>query len=47
VWLQTDFEGDGTHTSAAGIQKTTAALMTFFKTSAQTKCWFVVGGVCG
>ena len=46
VWLTTDFTGDGTHPSQAGITKVAGLLMTFFKTSTLTKCWFVVGGVC-
>jgi hypothetical protein len=46
VWLTTDFTGDGTHPSQAGITKVAGLLMSFFKTSTLTKCWFVVGGVC-
>ncbi len=47
VWTAADFNGDGTHPSPAGITKITGLLMSFFKTSPQTKCWFVVGGICG
>jgi hypothetical protein len=46
VWLTTDFTTDGTHPSTAGITKVAGLLMSFFKSSPLTKCWFVVGGVC-
>jgi hypothetical protein len=47
IWLQSDFNTDGTHPSPSGIKKVSSALLTSFKTSKQTQCWFVVGGICG
>ncbi len=46
VWLTGDFAADGTHPSASGQQKVGALLLTFFKTSPFTRCWFVDGGTC-
>lgn len=44
VWLQTDFQSDGTHPSPAGQTKVATMLLNFFKTSLYTKCWFITAG---
>lgn len=45
-WLLSDFEADGVHPSTAGETKVGALLLTFFKTSPHTKCWFLTSGTC-
>ena len=47
LWVRSDFVSDGTHPSPMGAQKVAAALLGFFKTSPQARCWFVNGAVCG
>ena len=46
TWVQSDFAADGTHPAPSGIQKVGQQLLTFFKTSEFTSCWFVAGGSC-
>lgn len=46
TWATGDFAPDGTHPSAAGQQKVGTLLLTFFKTSRFTRCWFLNGGSC-
>jgi lysophospholipase L1-like esterase len=46
VWLRSNFLTDGTHPSPSGVSKVAAMLLTFFKTSPQTRCWFVTGATC-
>src|SRR5437762_5479084 len=46
VWQSTDFVQDGTHPSQTGQQKVGTMLLTFFKTSPFTKCWFLKTGNC-
>jgi hypothetical protein len=46
VWLQSDFGPDGTHPSESGRSKAGALLLSFFKSSQFTRCWFVTGGSC-
>ncbi len=47
TWVKTDFmTSDYTHPSAAGINKVSTQLGSFFKTSPFTSCWFLEGQVC-
>lgn len=46
VWQPGDFAPDGTHPSQSGQQKVGTMLLTFFKSSPFTKCWFVNAGTC-
>jgi hypothetical protein len=41
VWTREDLGPDGTHPSPSGRQKVADMLLTFFKTDANTKPWFV------
>jgi hypothetical protein len=45
-WIQADFQADGTHPSASGVSKVGSQLLSFFKQSPQSKCWFITGGSC-
>jgi hypothetical protein len=47
LWNRADFGSDGTHPSASGVLKVGALLLEFFKTSPETRCWFLLSGVCG
>ena len=44
-WVQTDFE-DPVHLGPEGVEKAASLLLTFFKTSPQTRCWFLAGETC-
>lgn len=45
-WQSTDFMSDGTHPSSTGRAKIGTMLLTFFKTSQWTACWFLAGSTC-
>lgn len=46
AWVRGDFEGDGTHPAQSGEEKVGAALLSFFKSSPYTACWFLAGRSC-
>lgn len=46
TWLRGDLAGDGTHPSPSGQQKVGTMLLSFFKNSGFTKCWFTASGTC-
>lgn len=46
TWVVGDFNTDGTHPATSGRQKVGAQLLTFFKTSSVTSCWFLAGQTC-
>jgi hypothetical protein len=47
TWVQSDFNpSDGTHPATGARQKVGAMLLSFFKSSAETQCWFVAGHTC-
>jgi hypothetical protein len=46
VWVPDDLKGDGTHLARQGIEKITALLLDFFRTSPHVRCWYLENGVC-
>jgi len=46
TWLAADLQSDGTHPSSSGVQKVGTQLLTFFRSSEFTACWFLSGGSC-
>jgi hypothetical protein len=46
TWQLGDLAADGTHPSLSGRAKVAAELLDFFKTSAQTRCWFLAAESC-
>jgi hypothetical protein len=46
VWLPQDFEDDGSHPSISGRTKVANMLLSFFKTSPFTECWFLADPDC-
>jgi len=46
VWNRSDIDTDGAHPTQSGETKVGAMLLTFFKSSPYSKCWFVAGGTC-
>jgi len=46
TWVVSDFASDGTHPAIGGRQKVGTILLTFFKTSPVTSCWFLAGQTC-
>ena len=45
-WPPADFGADGTHPSQSGAGKAGAMLLEFFKSSPETRCWFLAGQSC-
>lgn len=46
AWYPSDFQIDGTHPNTQGQTKAANMLLSFFKTSNYTKCWFVKNQSC-
>jgi hypothetical protein len=46
TWVVGDFAADGTHPATPGREKVATMLLTFFKTSPVTACWFLAGQAC-
>ncbi|MBA3656077.1 MAG: hypothetical protein H0W69_01850 [Gemmatimonadaceae bacterium] len=46
TWAASDFVSDGTHPSQSGETKVAGMLLSFFKNSVYTRCWFTTGSSC-
>lgn len=46
AWVREDLAGDGTHPAQSGQQKVGTILLSFFKSSPYTQCWFLAGRSC-
>lgn len=46
MWIRSDFAPDGVHPAAAARQKVASMLLSFFKTSPATSCWFLARTTC-
>jgi hypothetical protein len=46
TWQASEFAADGTHPGTSARQKVGAMLLSFFRTSPVTSCWFVAGMTC-
>jgi hypothetical protein len=46
AWRRSDIENDGIHPTQSGEAKVGSMLLTFFKTSPHTSCWFLAGRTC-
>lgn len=46
TYERADLAADGTHPSASGVTKVGGLLLSFFKTSPVTSCWFLAGQSC-
>lgn len=47
AWIRSDFDSGGSSLSQSGESKLASLLLTFFKSSPYTRCWFLAGPVCG
>lgn len=47
AWIRPDFDAGGSSLSQSGESKLASLLLSFFKSSADTRCWFLAGTVCG
>ncbi len=45
-WVRTDFRDDGTHPSPSGVEKVGHLLLSYFKDSPFSRCWFLTSGQC-
>jgi hypothetical protein len=46
IYLDTEFESDGTHPNTAGETKIGGQILAFFKSDPRASCWFLSGGTC-